>query len=199
MTRTALDNALLLQVTAGSDGIDDRQVNCPPTSLLPAYHTALLSFPAKITPTHPKPLAGMVLGVLKEGFEVAGIDQAMILAIKITAARFEALGAQVLDVSIPEHKVLGPAVWHIISHMGCAKEVFEGTTNGRVGLQLTDLQRKMVGWDSPERFAEVSVARHSTRITSLSEISSRFLCGERVSILTENTSGNPILPSWARP
>ncbi|EIM81410.1 amidase signature enzyme [Stereum hirsutum FP-91666 SS1] len=154
MTRTALDNALLLQVTAGSDGIDDRQVNCPPTSLLPAYHTALLSFPAKITPTHPKPLAGMVLGVLKEGFEVAGIDQAMILAIKITAARFEALGAQVLDVSIPEHKVLGPAVWHIISHMGCAKEVFEGTTNGRVGLQLTDLQEKMVGWDSPERFAE---------------------------------------------
>lgn len=160
MSRTALDNALLLQVTAGSDGIDDRQVNCPPVSLLPAYHTSLLSFPAKITSTNPKPLSGMKLGLLKEGSEVAGIHPDMISAIKNTAKRFEELGAEVVDVSIPEHTGLGPAVWHIISHMGCVKEVFEGTTNGRVGLQLTDLQEKMQGWDEPERFAKVCVARH---------------------------------------
>lgn len=151
MTRTALDNALLLQVTAGSDGIDDRQVNCPPTSLLPAYYTTLLSFPA----TDPLPLSGMKLGLLKEGFEVAGIDTAMISAIKATAERFKERGAEVIDVSVPEHKVLGPAVWHVISHMGCVREAFEGSTNGRVGLQLTDLQEKMRGWDEPQRFAQV--------------------------------------------
>lgn len=159
MTRTALDNALLLQVTAGTDGIDDRQVNCPPTSLLPSYHTSLLSFSAKVSPSNPKPLTGMKLGLLKEGLEVPGIDPAMVSAVKDTAKRFEELGAEIVDVSVPEHGVLGSAVWHIISHMGCAKEVFEGSTNGRVGLQLTDLQEKMQGWDSPERFEQVSVWR----------------------------------------
>lgn len=148
MTRTALDNALLLQATAGSDGIDDRQVNCPPTSMLPAYHTTLLTFSAKASPSNPKPLAGMKLGLLKEGLEVPFIDTAMVSAVKATVRRFEELGAEVVDVSVPEHGVLGSAVWHIMSHMGCANEVFEGKTNGRVGLQLTDLQEKMQGWDS---------------------------------------------------
>lgn len=158
MTRTTLDNALLLQVIAGPDHTDDRQINCPPLSLLSAYHTLLLSFPAQITASNPQPLHGMKLGLIKESVSLPGVHPDMVTAVRRTAERFQRLGAEVVEVSVPEHGEggLGMAGWSVMARMGFVREAFECCTNGRTGLQLTDLAEKMRGFDEPERFAQVS-------------------------------------------
>ncbi|EME45977.1 hypothetical protein DOTSEDRAFT_168200 [Dothistroma septosporum NZE10] len=117
MARTVEDTALLLGVLAGYDGIDSRMTpESPMPWQVPDYLGDLKKWVSGKDSTHEwtTDLAakGLRVGVLKESFEVAGLDPAVSATVKAATDRFLALGADVKQVSIPMHRY-GPAIWTI--------------------------------------------------------------------------------------
>lgn len=117
MTRTIEDCALLLGVLAGYDGIDYRMTpETPLRSQVPDYVGDLKSWingkENQGEWTSSAAARGLRVGILKEGFEVPGLDQYVIDAVKTAAERFKALGAEVQDISIPLH-LQGAAIWTV--------------------------------------------------------------------------------------
>lgn len=119
-----LSNALLLQVIAGVDGIDDRQgYGVPLPSQVPKYHSLLLAIRRAKTllvmadnslPTGAQVHASgstatnegfrkMRIGILKESGETTGMDPRVFECVKNAAKKFEELGAEVHEISIPSH------------------------------------------------------------------------------------------------
>lgn len=92
MTRSVADNALLLDVIAGADGRDSRQA-----SPRVEPYTEALAYG----------VAGLRIGVLREGFGQRHSEPDVDAKVRAAAARFATLGAEVLEVSIPEHKLGG--------------------------------------------------------------------------------------------
>jgi amidase len=99
MTTNVADNALLLEVIAGPDGLDARQQNVKVTK-----YTDALSGDAK----------GLRIGVLQEGFGHRNSEPDVDAKVRAAAERFKTLGASVEDVSVPEHHSLGFPVWAAI-------------------------------------------------------------------------------------
>ncbi|KAL2829400.1 amidase signature domain-containing protein [Aspergillus cavernicola] len=131
MTRTVLDNALLLQATAGTDNIDDRSFAAPHPSQIPKYHSLLTTLPT------PKDLTGTRIGILTEGMNMPGIDPRIKTCLTHAITRFTDLGASVTEISIPFH-TKGAAIWTPISKSGN----FHSRMNrafGRRGHALTEL------------------------------------------------------------
>jgi amidase len=94
MTNTVADNALLLEVLAGPDGYDSRQVN-PNVS---TYTSAL-----------GQGIKALRIGVLSEGFGREESEPEVDALVRSAAARLAALGAVVSEVSVPMH-ALGAAI-----------------------------------------------------------------------------------------
>ena len=145
VTRNVADNALLLEVLAGEDGLDPRQYK--PTVY---RYTEALGRGAH----------GLRIGVLKEGFRrpesEADVDQKVLAA----ADRFRELGARVEDVSIPEHS-LATDCWIAITAEGLQDGMMWGNSTGsnHKGLFLPSMTDHMAQWRS--RADELS---HSLKI-----------------------------------
>jgi len=112
MTATVADNALLLEVLAGPDGLDSRQRDVKVTS-----YTADLD----------RGVAGLRIGVMREGFGHPNAEPDVEAKVRAAAERFAKLGAIVSDVSVPDH-ALGFAVWAGIRNDSCPVMFLE--TNG---------------------------------------------------------------------
>ncbi len=132
VTNTVADNALLLEVLAGEDGLDSRQC-CPRTF----RYTEALGRGAQ----------GFRIAVLKEGFHrsesEADVDQKVLAA----AERFRELGAQVDEVSIPEHH-LAVDCWTAIAVEGLQDHMMHGNSGGtnHRGLFLPSMTDHMAQW-----------------------------------------------------
>lgn len=100
MTRTCLDNAILLKAIAGRDDLDTRTAGSPLPADVPDYPTFLVSLKGK-----DMPLTGFKVGLVKEGFEnceKGGLcDPRVGTAVKEAAGKWRELGAEVEEVSIP--------------------------------------------------------------------------------------------------
>ncbi|KDR68715.1 hypothetical protein GALMADRAFT_256537 [Galerina marginata CBS 339.88] len=109
MCKNVHDTALLLQVIAGVDGMDDRAgAGCPFPEQVPKY-SELLSIPG----TEPgKPLKGKKIGILKEAFSMPVLDPRVAEKVKDSARLFEDLGAVVEEVSVPLHTI-APTIWMV--------------------------------------------------------------------------------------
>ncbi|RFU30447.1 hypothetical protein B7463_g5915, partial [Scytalidium lignicola] len=144
MTRTLLDNALLLQAIAGTDGIDDRSLGSPVPSAVPAYYHNLLAI------SNPTDLTGVKIGIITESLDMPGMDPRVLATFLASAEKFKALGATVEQVSIPMHKH-GASIWTGISKAGGAASKM-GMAFGRRGHILNDLHSQLVpltqeSWD----------------------------------------------------
>ena len=95
IARTVEDAALMLEVMAGPDGLDPRQVGAPSQ----AYTEGL-----------GQPIEGLKIGVLTEGFGHPGAEEQVEARVRDVAAQLKAKGAVVEEVSIPLHAA-GPAIW----------------------------------------------------------------------------------------
>lgn len=132
VSRSVADNALLLEVLAGEDGLDPRQYS-PKTY----RYTEALGRGAR----------GLRIGILKEGFghEVseADVDQKVMQA----AERFRELGARVEEVSIPEHYTAIDA-WTAITLEGMQDHMMWGNSGGSNyrGLFLPSMTDHMAQW-----------------------------------------------------
>ncbi|MDU6069427.1 MAG: amidase, partial [Bradyrhizobium sp.] len=114
MTANVKDNALLLEVLAGADGLDPRQY-APKVS---AYTEAL-----------GKGVKGLKIGVLKEGFSAPNMEEGVVSKVKAGAERFAKLGASVSEVSIPEH-MHALAAWNPITLEGFLVQMMLGNGMG---------------------------------------------------------------------
>lgn len=142
MTRTVADNALLLEVIAGADGLDPRQ-GAPRTR---AYTRALGAG-----------VAGLRIGVLEEGFGHEASAPEVDDAVRAAARRFEALGAELAPVSVPMHR-LGMSIWVPIAVEGSYRQLLGGYGAGDNfrGLYVSSLIAAHASWpQKADLFSEI--------------------------------------------
>lgn len=132
MTATVADNALLLEVIAGADGLDPRQYDVR----VDKYTTAL-----------GRGVAGMRIGVVTEGFGHPVSEPDVDQKVRAAADRLRSLGASVDEVSIPMH-LDGPAIWTPIALEGLEAQMMHGNGMGFnwEGLYTTSLLDAHANW-----------------------------------------------------
>src|SRR5271169_1188698 len=114
MTATVEDNALLLEVLAGPDGLDPRQYG---GQSMP-YRDAL-----------GQGAQGLRIGVVEEGFGHAHSQAQSDAVVREAAERLRGLGATVETVTIPMHR-LGTAIWLPIAAEGATVQMMLGNGFG---------------------------------------------------------------------
>ncbi len=134
MTANVADNALMLEVLAGPDGLDPRQVAAVPGR---TNYTDALDVGA----------ARLKIGVVREGFGLANSEPDVDERVKAAAAVFRKLGATVEDVSIPMHS-LGAAIWTPIAAEGATQQMMKDNGHGFnwKGLYVTSLIDAQSAW-----------------------------------------------------
>ena len=132
MTTNVADNALLLEVLAGEDGLDPRQYNVRVDK-----YTAALG----------RGVAGLRIGVVTEGFGFAVSESDVDQKVRQSADRLRALGATVEEVSIPMH-LDGPAIWTPIALEGLQAQMMHGNGMGFnwKGMYTTSLLDAHANW-----------------------------------------------------
>lgn len=133
MTANVADNALLLDAIAGSDGLDPRQQGLP--AARSAYCDAL-----------GRQLAGLRIGIVPESFGWHNSEPEVDDAVRQAAARLAALGAEVIELSIPLHRQ-GHAIWTPIAVEGSTQQM-KGYNYGSnwKGLYVTSLMQAQRHW-----------------------------------------------------
>lgn len=132
ITANVKDNALMLEVMAGSDGIDPRQFDVE---------------------THPYSemleggVAGMKIAIVKEGFAQENSEADVNAANMHAADIYRKMGATVEEVSIPWH-LLGPAIWMPIGVEGLTQTMMYGDGYGvsRQDMYVTSLMDFHRNW-----------------------------------------------------
>ena len=133
MTATVSDNALLLEVIAGPDGLDPRQQAGreaqPYTELMKGG------------------VAGLKIGIVTEGFGWPQSLAASDAKVRAASEWFTKLGATVEEVSVPMHK-LGPAIWLPIAAEGGTQQMMKDNGHGFnwKGLYVTSMVKHHQGW-----------------------------------------------------
>lgn len=132
MTATVADNALLLEVIAGEDGLDPRQYN-----VRTDRYTAALG----------KGAAGLRIGVLTEGFELDSCEPDVVEKVRLAAERLRKQGAIVENISVPMH-LDGPAIWSAIALEGLTAQMMHGNGMGFnwEGMYTTSLLDAHANW-----------------------------------------------------
>ncbi|MXY41848.1 MAG: amidase [Rhodospirillaceae bacterium] len=148
MTGSVSDNALLLEVIAGADGLDPRQYK----PRVDDYTKAL-----------GRGAGGMRIGVVQEGFGLDNSEPGVDAKVRAAAERFRAVGATVEDVSIPMHSD-GLAIWTPVALEGATNTMMKGNGFGTSwkGLYVTSLLDAHANWRA--RADELS---HSLKITMM--------------------------------
>ena len=141
MTANVRDNALLLEVIAGPDGLDPRQ-----RGVAAGRYTEALDGGVK----------GMRIAVIKEGFGHPNSEPDVDAHVREAAQRFAKLGATVEEVSVPTH-TLGFPVWAAIRGDAACVMLLEmnGAGIGHEGLYVTSLLDHAMGWrERADEFAD---------------------------------------------
>lgn len=133
ITANVADNALLLEVMAGYDGLDSRQGQLQ----LHKYTEAL-----------GQSVEGIKIGIVKEGFAHPLSDRAVDDCVRKAALRLAKLGIEIEEVSIPMHPQ-GVAIWGGIVTDG----VWETLRNRGAGYNYNSvyspaLHKAMQNWES---------------------------------------------------
>jgi amidase len=132
MTANVRDNALLLEVIAGPDGIDSRQRGVAAGDYIAALNGGV---------------KGLRIGVLKEGFGHHNSEPDVDARVRDAAQRFASLGATVEDISVPTH-VQGFPVWAAIRGDAACVTLLEmnGAGINHEGLYVLSLMDKAMAW-----------------------------------------------------
>jgi amidase len=131
MTKTVLENALLLQAVAGSDNIDDRSFAAGLPEKLPNYYSSLQAL------SSPQDLSGVKIGIIEESLSLSVLDPRVEHCFNTAVESYRELGATVSSISIPIHSK-GPAIWAGVSKVGGYLTKMNGY-NGRRGHAMYEL------------------------------------------------------------
>jgi amidase len=132
MTQNVMDNALMLEVMAGADGLDPRQYDVQTDR-----YTAAVGRGA----------SGLRIAVVKEGFGHASSEGDVDAKVRTAADAFRRIGANVDEVSIPWH-LKGLAIWTPIGLEGLTNQMMlgNGMGTGWEGLYTTSLLEYHANW-----------------------------------------------------
>jgi aspartyl-tRNA(Asn)/glutamyl-tRNA(Gln) amidotransferase subunit A len=108
LTKTVYDNALVMEIIAGPDELD---ATTAPEKVSSA--NKIYSRPLKNIDTNSKPLQGLKIGLPQEYF-LDGANPELIKKIRAAAQKLAALGAELIDVSLPYTKYSIP-VYYLIT------------------------------------------------------------------------------------
>jgi amidase len=114
MTANVADNALMLEVLAGPDGLDPRQ-----------YAPKVGDYTGALK----RGVKGQRIALVKEGFGHANSEKEVDAKVREAAKRFRSLGAIVEEISIPEH-LIAPAIWTPIALEGLQAQMMLGNGMG---------------------------------------------------------------------
>ncbi len=134
MTQNVMDNALMLEVIAGADGLDPRQ-----------YDVRTDKYTASVN----RGVSGLRIGVVKEGFGHPQSEADVDASVRAGAETFRRLGATVDEISVPWH-LHGPAIWTPIGLEGLTNQMMlgNGFGTGWEGLYTTSLLDYHSNWRS---------------------------------------------------
>ncbi len=133
ITRTISDNALLLEVLAGPDGIDPRQAI--PEAVTFDYRAGL-----------ERGVAGLRIGVLREGFDWPDAMPEVSRQVRAAADLLQDRGAEVREISVPLHAD-GMTIWMpVILESTLANMLGDGGGTNAGGLYLPSLIEHMGRW-----------------------------------------------------
>ena len=132
MTQNVIDNALLLEVIAGADGLDPRQ-----------YDVKTDRYTAAVG----RGVSGLRIGVIKEGYEQPGAEADVNDKVRAAAETLRGLGATVDEISVPWH-LHGVAIWTPIALEGLTQQMMlgNGMGTGWEGLYTTSLLEHHSNW-----------------------------------------------------
>lgn len=134
ITANVADNALLLEVIAGPDGIDPRQTAGHPAD---GYTRALR-----------EGAAGMRVAVVKEAFAHPNSDAQVNAKVRSAAERLAKCGAHVEEVSIPMHAIGSALLVPVLAEGALDALKGNGFGTNHKGLYLTSLMSAIAGWRS---------------------------------------------------
>lgn len=147
MAKNVQDCATLLEVIAGTDGIDDRQ----PRDWVHGqvkFGEEIKNWTARKTDL---PLKGIKVGVLKEGFEDAMTDPNVANASRTAISKLAELGAEVKEISVPLHKDSG-MYWMVALPMAGVTQGLLASPTGRKQLLFPERSEKVGARLSQEAF-----------------------------------------------
>jgi amidase len=153
IARSVTNVALCLDAIAGRDDFDDRTLGAPVHGAARYFH--------QLQPS----VAGMRIGVLKEGFEHRLIDGEVKATVMNAVRAFERIGATVEEVSLPLH-LEGPAIWTIQQRIAGTLGMM-GYAHGRRGLFSTAYEAARQPWTN-ETFQKLFPSTKNTMINGLS-------------------------------
>ncbi|NGN41637.1 amidase [Mesorhizobium sp. CGMCC 1.15528] len=132
ITANVADNALLLEVIAGADGLDPRQY----APRVDKYTQAL-----------GRGVSGLRIGIVREGFGWPSSEAEVDRKVRVAADRLRSLGAQVEETSIPMHRD-GQVIWTPIALEGLTDLMMHGNGFGTnwEGLYVTSLLDAHSNW-----------------------------------------------------
>jgi amidase len=132
ITSTVADNALLLEVLAGPDGLDSRQNGAKKSRYTKALENDV---------------RGIRIGMVKEGFGHHNSEPDVDAKVRAGAERLAGLGAEVVEVSVPMHEMT-TAIWIPIGHDGgfMTMMAMNGAGVNHEGLYNTALLDTSSGW-----------------------------------------------------
>ncbi|KAK8872696.1 amidase signature domain-containing protein [Apiospora arundinis] len=138
LARTVLEAAACLDAIAGYDDIDDR-------SLGSAAHGSFQFLESiQSAGSVQQPLSGLRIGLLAEGFDQPVVEPRVKDTVLSASRKLKQLGADVEEVSIPEH-LEGPLIWTIQQRISGAAGIL-GQAHGRRGLSLTEFEQTRLPW-----------------------------------------------------
>jgi amidase len=132
MTKNVRDTALLMDVIAGSDGIDDRQ----PTALKPGSFNNAKELDAMLTESPEAWLKGVKVGIVREGFMDSCQNPTITKLVKSAACDLTAFGAEVSECSIPLH-LEAARIWMCGLPLAGMRQGLLADATGRKQLYLT--------------------------------------------------------------
>lgn len=145
MTRIVADNALMLETLAGDDGIDSRQYSPRVTPYVEALGRGV---------------KGLRIGILKEGFEHPAGEQDVNEKVRGAAKAFGNLGAEVREISVPEHAMAGALLAGMLVPTTDMLFRSDGFTPGREDVVDPDFIRQQQTWrERSELLPESSLAQ----------------------------------------
>ncbi|CAN9168974.1 unnamed protein product [Alternaria alternata] len=153
IARSVSDVALCLDAISGKDDYDDRTLGAP-THGSTQYAKSLQ-----------KSVAGLKIGILKEGFEHRLVNQDVMSTVRKAVQSFERLGATVEEISLPLH-LEGPAIWTIQQRIAGTLNML-GYAHGRRGLFSTAYEAARQPWTN-ETFQKLFPSTKNTMINGLS-------------------------------
>ncbi|MEM7059497.1 MAG: amidase [Pseudomonadota bacterium] len=132
MTQTVMDNAVMLEVLAGPDGLDPRQ-----------YDVVTDNYSAAVS----RGVSGLKIGIVKEGFGRPEAESDVDAKNRTAAETFKRMGATVDEISIPWHEK-GPAIWTPIALEGLTNQMMHGNGMGTgwEGMYTTSLLDFHANW-----------------------------------------------------